>query len=513
MKKGTKVTILLSLFFILLGATPAMGGDFQGPGFSISLPAKYELVNPATSDIVLQFTSPHSIIHIYQQELGPRLSVRSYIDYGNKQLYKGKANFKLLKRTRKIEKNCGVEELTYFRPEIKTFEQDLNYYIEQHRIFKDRVVTFWGKTTKDNLSDLKKDLDSAAATLKREGLLHKASTADNNADNTEPESPHISYAGKQLTLDIPPHNLLWGRFYPGVPFYSSCYNSMLSSEEKLDHKFEFIMTYSIFPSDTGFPEAAVRKVYQDGRVLMLTLQPFTADLEWIAVLEFIAGEHDDVIREWAEGLKRINEPVFVRPLNEMNGDWDPWCAWFFGKDTDLYIKAWRHIVDIFKEVGADNVLFVWNPHDRSYPNFTWNNPHLYYPGDEYVDWIGLTGYNNGTSYPGDVWREFEKIYRPIYEDYLKRYPDKPMMITEFSSNETGGNKAAWIENAMQLLAQDYPNIKIATWFDGRDKKWQYELESSPQAFAAFQKGLHNHYFLTDAVTQTSQDSPPVNSNN
>ena len=73
------------------------------------------------------------------------------------------------------------------------------------------------------------------------------------------------------------------------------------------------------------------------------------------------------------------------------------------------------------------------------------------------------------------------------------------MITEFSSNEIGGDKAAWITKGMASLAQEYPNIKIATWFDGRDKLWQYQLKSSEAALEGFKNGLKNEAFIKGAV--------------
>ncbi len=110
---------------------------------------------------------------------------------------------------------------------------------------------------------------------------------------------------------------------------------------------------------------------------------------------------------------------------------------------------------------------------------------MYYPGDDYVDWVGLTGYNNGTSHPGDVWREFDSIYAPVYNDYLRRYSSKPFIITEFSTNEVGGDKSKWIEKGFKLLAEKYHNIKIAVWFDGQDGFWQYQTDSSEKGFSSF----------------------------
>ncbi len=486
--------------------------EHTGLQISFFLPEQYQQVKTDTEEIALLFKSTNSTLKVFRQELGEKLSSNSYIEYGNQQLYQGKAGFSVLEnKTRKI-RGATIREIGYKRPQLTALAKDENYYMEVHLINKkeDNVVTFWGKTDEANYDSLKEDLKKVVLSVEKKqaqpgvsnsNITRNSNNTANIAVSTEASlvSPHIKYSGKQYELEILPNKLVWGRFFPGAPFNEDCLEKMLASEKKLEHKFEFMMTYITFPGGGKFPEEAIRRVYEDERVLMLTLQPFTKELDWIAVLEIVNGQHDLQIKEWAEGFKKIGEPIFVRPLNEMNGDWDPWCAWFFGKDTDLYIQAWRHIVDVFREVGADNVLFVWNPHDRSYPDFQWNNAHLYYPGADYVDWIGLTGYNNGTSHPGDVWREFDEIYKPLYADYLRHYPDKPFMITEFSCNEVGGDKAKWIEKAMASLVSNYPNLKIATWFDNRDNAWLYQLDSSPEAFAAFQKGLRNHEYLKKAI--------------
>ncbi|PKM78086.1 MAG: hypothetical protein CVU90_03415 [Firmicutes bacterium HGW-Firmicutes-15] len=155
---------------------------------------------------------------------------------------------------------------------------------------------------------------------------------------------------------------------------------------------------------------------------------------------------------------------------------------------------------MIKQEGASNVLFVWNPHDRTYPNFKWNSPELYYPGSEYVDWVGLTCYNDGTSYPYGIWRNFNDMYRPVYNDYLLKYPRKPFMITEFSCNEAGGDKTAWIKECLSSL-KNYPNIRIAVWFDKIEGKWLYRIDSQPSSKEAFKQGIKDPYYLRNAITR------------
>ncbi len=465
--------------------------------YSLVLPSGYTEIDTSYMDLVPSFTNGQSVIKIFVQPLSGSLSFTSYVSYGNLSAQKGRANFKIVNEDSGYTGECFYKLVEYYRPLIKNRANDMNFYqeIHLHDKSKNKVITIWSKSADMDQWLMKRDVDFLLENIKLQtNQVKLAPTAKKELTNY-----HINYQGLTTELDIAAGQTMWGRFFPGVPFYHGNYPYMLESEKNLAHKFQFIMSYATFPVDGPFPENEIRQIYQDGRIFMLTLQPFDPeepDLSWVGLLEILAGQHDEVLKEWAEGLKGIGEPVFVRPLNEMNGDWDPWCTWFYGKDNDLFIEAWQYIYDIFKAEGGENLYFVWNPHDRSYPDFTWNSPHLYYPGDEYVEWIGLTGYNNGTSFKGDVWRGFKEIYDPLYADYMKRYGDKPFMITEFSCNEVGGSKAEWLHECMDALnGNRYPNIRIVNWFDGQDGAWQYQINSSSEAFRAFYAGLKLDNFL------------------
>jgi hypothetical protein len=378
-------SIAAALFFLLVSpcftaaAAAPLAEKYKGEGFSFSLPANYRPDEPPSGDgTFFAFSSPYSTLKVFVQELSSRVRAETYIEYSNRQLYLGKAGFSLRQKQNKTVNGYRTTALVYSRPPLASLGNDRNYYREVHVTGKRKnmVVTFWAKASQDYYLLLEKDLELAV-----QSFLESTKPLPGKAPaRTALVSPHIRYTGKKVTLEIPPGEVVWGRFCPGVPFNADSYDRMLDSEVRLNHKFEFLMTYCRFPDNKPFPAEAIENVYRDGRVLMLTLQPFDGKTDWVAIPEIIDGKYDAIIKEWAEGLKKIGEPVFIRPLNEMNGDWDPWCAWFYGKDTDLYVLAWRHIVDIFKETGTSNALFVWNPHDRSYPDFEWNDPQRYYSG-------------------------------------------------------------------------------------------------------------------------------------
>ena len=177
----------------------------------------------------------------------------------------------------------------------------------------------------------------------------------------------------------------------------------------------------------------------------------------------------------------------------MNGDWCWYSAFYTARDASLYRSVWRYLHRYFADQGVTNLIWVWNPHDIALPAFAWNHHLMYYPGDDVVDVVGLTGYNTGTYFPGEKWRTFQEIYDPLYAEYSALY-NKPFMITEFAANSVGGDKPAWIRQMFQDT-QRYPNIKVAVWWNGVDYDVNdqpgrvYLIDQTPEVVAAMREGL------------------------
>ena len=133
----------------------------------------------------------------------------------------------------------------------------------------------------------------------------------------------------------------------------------------------------------------------------------------------------------------------------MNGD-EGWS----GNNAPLYVAAYRHIHDIFVAEGATNVIWAWCPNvtDVDNSNATTMN---YYPGDDYVDWTGVDGYNWGSTNGG--WQTFQEVFRNIYP--LLAAKGKPIIIGEMASTELGGDKAAWIDAIVPTLTQRLSDVQ------------------------------------------------------
>lgn len=481
----------------LIPVAPPQNVDYYNSldGYNLVVPGDWVL-DDSHKGVMTRLTAPDqlAVIKIYSQSLA-NVSASDYLHYSNKKVLEGQNGMVLLAHNRNPVHGIPAYRIMWQRPRLSNVPNDLNLYREINLLYKDRVYTLVLKTNAENLTRYNPVFEDILASFQAQPVV--------------PEYPQVEYPplediqiqGPNLKLTIPKDKMMWGIFHPLFHpnvFYPRAIEAYKQYEESLGHKFEFIMTYTEFYKP--FPSQIVADTYADRRMMMMTWHPVIDEgLSSVIIPNIVNGEYDHYIAEWARQVKNVEDPIFVRFANEMNGDWDPWCAWYYSKDADLFIQAWQRIHRIFEEQGADNAIFVWNPHDRAFPDFKWNSAELYYPGQDFVDWVGLTGYNNGTGFAGETWREFNEIYYPVYTEYLRKFPGKPLMITEFSCSELGGNKANWIQQAMNSLRM-YPYIRVAVWYDQTDRSRLYRIDSSPASIEAFRQGLASPYFLRNAIT-------------
>lgn len=218
-----------------------------------------------------------------------------------------------------------------------------------------------------------------------------------------------------------------------------------------------------------------------GQISLVNWEPFEVEFA-----DIVAGTFDDMLTQRAKEAAELTEPVFLDFAAEMNEE-EGWG----GHDPELYVAAFRHIHDIFEANDADQVVWVWAPNNVD----TQDAPAAleYYPGDDYVDWTGIDGYNWGTSDPDFEWQSFESVFRDMYDDLHKL--GKPIIIGEMASAEEGGSKPEWIEQVVPTLTQEFSDIRAVVWFDV-DKERDWRIRSSAGAQTAFTD------FAADPLFQT-----------
>ena len=215
-----------------------------------------------------------------------------------------------------------------------------------------------------------------------------------------------------------------------------------------------------------------------GRIPLVNWEPSKVEFAKIA-----DGSQDTIIRARANGAKELGKKFFLDFAAEMNGD-EAWS----GNNAPLYIAAYRHIHDLFVAAGATNVVWAWCPNVTDI-NGGNRNTMDYYPGDAYVDWTGVDGYNWGTRNGG--WQSFEQVFQNIYP--LLAAKKKPILIGEMASSPGGGDKAKWIDQVIPTLRQKFPRIKGVVWFDiNKEEDWR--ISSSPESEAAFIRMMNDPYF-------------------
>ncbi|HEX6277003.1 MAG TPA: glycosyl hydrolase [Polyangiaceae bacterium] len=231
---------------------------------------------------------------------------------------------------------------------------------------------------------------------------------------------------------------------------------------------------------------------QSGKIPLITWEPWNNSVG-VPLDEIIGGTHDSMIQSRAQAARATGQKFFLRWGHEMNGNWYPWDGSHNGANasaTAKYVSAYRHIHDIFKNAGATNVLWVFCPNVDSVPGDSWNAWSNYYPGDAYVDWMGLDGYNWGTVQTGSSFQSFSTIVGRIYPGLAAK--GKPIMIPETASTEQGGDKAAWINGILPALQGSFPGIKAFSWFE-MNKETDWRAESSTGARQAFITFANNAY--------------------
>ncbi len=278
---------------------------------------------------------------------------------------------------------------------------------------------------------------------------------------------------------------LFGVSMAGLPPHLALLESF---ETMVARNVDVVGWYRDFTTPT-FLAADATPIVEHGSTPMITWEPWDSQLPdpvkqpGYTLATIIDGRWDELLNTWAVALTAWAEPVFLRFAHEMNGNWYPWCEGVNGNAAGQYVEAWRHVHDLFVEAGARNVKWVWSP-NVDYPGAAPLAP--LYPGDDYVDHVGIDGYNWGTSRSWSTWLTPEQVFGPTIAA-VRRLTDQPILLTEVSSAEEGGSKGRWVSDFFAWL-QATPAVTGFVWFQFQ-KEADWRVESSPAAQSAFVTNL------------------------
>lgn len=265
-----------------------------------------------------------------------------------------------------------------------------------------------------------------------------------------------------------------------------------------------------------FPESAVRRIAALGRVPFVRLM---ARSSWrrgrdrnFTMASIVRGEWDDDLQTWcgaaAEASTELGTPLLAEFGTEVNGDWFPWNGrWNGGGRTagygdpdapdgpERFRDAYRRLIAICRAEGATDITWFFHVDAGSEPRAAWNRDYRnYYPGDEYIDWLGLSAY--GSLGPGERPRPLPARLDRAYPRLHAVAPAKPIAILEYGHAERGSGrrKATWIRRAMRAVAAGrWPAIRgLAYWHErwrNRDGSLSdLRIDSSRRALRAYRRG-------------------------
>ena len=164
------------------------------------------------------------------------------------------------------------------------------------------------------------------------------------------------------------------------------------------------------------------------------------------------GEYDRVVKKYSTWAKSVNRPIYLRIGYEFDGPHNE-------LEPEEYVRAYRHIVDLIRKKGVDNIAFVWH----SYASKPYKDHSLsaWYPGDDYVDWVAISVF--GHAYNG-------ADFGPYCDDVLQfaKQHRKPVMIAESNPIQGIDSKSAkvwdqWFVNFFSFIYRK--NIKAVSFIN------------------------------------------------
>lgn len=245
----------------------------------------------------------------------------------------------------------------------------------------------------------------------------------------------------------------------------------------------------------GYVEHA-KKLKETGGVMQLAIEPMKG---------LSQVEDDEYLNYLAETIGSMDIPVFVRFANEMN---DPTSKWY-EKDPQVYIKKYRMFANKIRE-KAPNAVMVWAPLYFPPHNMTW-----YYPGDDVVDWVGISIYRQYHPELDPLWNKSQPLSQAVdrfkFADHFKTIYDlyadkKPIFVSEcgvsYQHDVNGNNITPFAINELSdyytYVPMLYPKMKALFYFDVnvKNKFTRYQLSTNDDLLKTYQNGIKNPYYLS-----------------
>jgi hypothetical protein len=316
-------------------------------------------------------------------------------------------------------------------------------------------------------------------------------------------------------LSLPPAGALYHGVYPGSTADPGSEDAIAPAdldayERTVGHSVAWVYFSHEWSHGASFPLAAATWIRARGAVPFIRLMMRTdtdetsrgsAAERTYALSTIVSGAHDAALAAWGDAARDFATPIVAEWGTEMNGDWFPWNAAHNGRNaaaTALFVSAWRRIVGIVRARGARNVTWVFHVNDDDSPKAPYNALESYYPGAQWVDWVGFSAY--GAQSASDDCGEFVPAADSVVKRLRALAPDKPLFVLELGvdarARRCASSPAAWTEAALAaILGRRWPDVRGFSWWNERWENaggagWtDMRVQDSPDLAAALTKSL------------------------
>lgn len=271
--------------------------------------------------------------------------------------------------------------------------------------------------------------------------------------------------------------ILWGA-------YTGWLKSQVEDfEKKVGRQTNYLAAFVHWGNESEFPAELADFAKKSNKTLIIFWEAMDYNITSpgdprFSYSQILGGKFDQYIFDFAKAAKDYGGPIILVPFEEMNGNWYPWSVTQNGNSAAEHIRSYRYLKNFF--FGISNVKFGWAVNSLSEPDVSGNKIEELYPGKDYVDFVGVNGFNFG-----EPWQSFEEIFGSVLQKLAEF--NKPIIIFSMACAD-GGKKAEWIEDALIGQIPKYPNLVGWSWFnENKEKDWR--VWSDANSLKSFQKSL------------------------
>lgn len=297
-------------------------------------------------------------------------------------------------------------------------------------------------------------------------------------------------------IQPPQQGLYQGAFAPDPRYGKMDFvtkDSLEAFENMSGAEVDIALKFLSFATGLDFPAAEAGAAARNGGAVFIKLEPFDP-VSWkehkkdvYPLKDIINGKYDHLLKNFAEGAKRFGKPVFVSFGHEMNGNWYPWA-----RKPALFRQAYQRVHQVVSAT-APNITWVWNPD-------IFSDPRSYYPGDAYVDWAAIDGYNwTGKKPAAEIFGQHVKQLKPF---------GKPIMIGEFACAR---DSAGCVTDFIDFVTHN-KDLKAYVYFnkdEEKDGKLQKFSLKTPEERAAYQEAVKKNEALFKGRIQVNVCQQPA----